>query len=329
MALVRHEVQQYPNPAALAAETVVPTNNDEAHIESLNRRFNWLEGSQAVADNKYVIDQTSQTANGRWAATAVEGAKVFTGTGNTGVIPNGNTSVFTVALADGASSVLATTSGAALGITNGGAFPTNVFLDSIVLTADNTAQLTVRNESGVEVPAFNVDAKAIDYTGVAVAAAAAAAAGAPYARKILIADLVRTGNPSYVGNASDFVVGNTYIADLSGADDLSNIGYVAANVPFVATGTTATAYTLGTSAAYDITTATLSVTKLRDDFGVALSVAYETNQIGDIRAVVSLPQPLLGQTDVVWGACSHSIIKDTPSRLYLHDSDRFFIEQVK
>ena len=166
MALVRHEVQQYPNPAALAAETVVPTNNDEAHIESLNRRFNWLEGSQAVADNKYVIDQTSQTANGRWAATAVEGAKVFTGTGNTGVIPNGNTSVFTVALADGASSVLATTSGAALGITNGGAFPTNVFLDSI----------TVRNESGVEVPAFNVDVKAIDYTGAAVAAAAAAAA---------------------------------------------------------------------------------------------------------------------------------------------------------
>ena len=167
MALVRHEVQQYPNPAALAAETVVPTNNDEAHIESLNRRFNWLEGSQAVADNKYVIDQTSQTANGRWAATAVEGAKVFTGTGNTGVIPNGNTSVFTVALADGASSVLATTSGAALGITNGGAFPTNVFLDSIVLTADNTAQITVVNESGNDVAAFNVDVKAIDYTGVA------------------------------------------------------------------------------------------------------------------------------------------------------------------
>ena len=104
----------------------------------------------------------------------LEGAKVFTGTGNTGVIPNGNTSVFTVALADGASSVLATTSGAALGITNGGAFPTNVFLDSIVLTADNTAQLTVRNESGVEVPAFNVGVKAIDYTAAAAAAATAA-----------------------------------------------------------------------------------------------------------------------------------------------------------
>ena len=167
MALVRHEVQQYPNPAALAAETVVPTNNDEAHIESLNRRFNWLEGSQAVADNKYVIDQTSQTANGRWAATAVEGAKVFTGSVSTGAIPNGNTAVVTVSLADGASSTLLANSGAALGITNGGTFPTNVFLDSIVLTADNTAQITVVNESGNDVAAFNVDVKAIDYTGVA------------------------------------------------------------------------------------------------------------------------------------------------------------------
>ena len=321
MALVRHEVQQYPNPAALTAETVVPTNNDEAHIESLNRRFNWLEGSQAVADNKYVIDQTSQTANGRWAATAVEGAKVFTGTGNTGVIPNGNTSVFTVALADGASSVLATTSGAALGITNGGAFPTNVFLDSIVLTADNTAQLTVRNESGVEVPAFNVDVKAIDYTGVAVA-------GTPYARKILIADLVKTGDPSYVGSASGFVVGNTYIANLGGVDDLSNIGYTAANVPFVATGTTATAFAPETSAAYDITTATLSVTKLRDDFAVTLSAAYETDTYGGIQSTIGLSQPLLGQTDVIWGACSYNAVKMTASKLMLNGSDRFSIEQV-
>ena len=320
MALVRHEVQQYPNPAALAAETVVPTNNDEAHIESLNRRFNWLEGSQAVADNKYVIDQTSQTANGRWAATAVEGAKVFTGTGNTGVIPNGNTSVFTVALADGASSVLATTSGAALGITNGGAFPTNVFLDSIVLTADNTAQVTVRNESGLDVASFTVAVKAIDYTGVAAAA--------PYARKILIADLVKTGDPSYVSDASAFVVGDTYIANLGGADDLSNIGYTAANVPFIVTGTTATAYTPGTSAAYNITTATLSVTELRDDFAVTLSPAYETDTAGNIQSAIGLSQPLLGQTDVIWGACSYNAIKMTASKLGLNGSDRFFIEQV-
>ena len=167
MSLVRHESQQYANPAALTAETVTPTANDEVHIESLNRRFNWLEGSTSTSDDKYVIAQANQTANGRWAATAVEGAKVFTGSVSTGAIPNGNTAVITVSLADGASSTLLAKSGAALGITNGGTFPKNVFLDSIVLTADNTAQINVVNESGNDVAAFNVDVKAIDYTGIA------------------------------------------------------------------------------------------------------------------------------------------------------------------
>ena len=176
MAIIRHEVQQYANPAALVAEVNQPTNNDEVHIESLNRRFNWLEGSSTAADDVYVIDQTSETANGRWAATAVTGAKVFTGSATTGAIPNGNTAVFNVTLDDGAASVLLADSGAALGITNGGTFPTNVFLDSIVLTADNTVQVTVVNESGVDVPAFTVDVKAIDYTGAAFAGGGAAPA---------------------------------------------------------------------------------------------------------------------------------------------------------
>ena len=172
MSLVRHEVQQVTNAVALAALTIVPTNNDEVHVEELNRRFNWLEGSVTVADNLYVIEQTSESANGRWAATAVEGAKVFTGTGATGDIPNGNTSVFTVTLSG--TGTLAANSGAALGITNGASFPANVFLDSIVLIADNTVQLTVVNESGADVAAFTVTLKATDFTGVAQAAAAVA-----------------------------------------------------------------------------------------------------------------------------------------------------------
>ena len=192
MAIIRHEVQQYANPAALVAEVNQPTNNDEVHIESLNRRFNWLEGPSTAADDVYVIDQTSETANGRWAATAVAGAKVFTGSARTGAIPNGNTAVFDVTLDDGAASVLLADSGAALGITNGGTFPTNVFLDSIVLTADNTVQVTVVNESGVAVPAFTVDVKAIDYTGAAFAGGGAAAA-AP-AKKIEFGSVVNDDN---------------------------------------------------------------------------------------------------------------------------------------
>ncbi|GHA66161.1 hypothetical protein GCM10009007_03270 [Formosimonas limnophila] len=318
MAILRHESQQYPNPAALTAETIVPTANDEVHIESLNRRFNWLEGSSTSADNLYVIEQTSESANGRWAATAVEGAKVFTGSASTGAIPNGNTAVFTVSLTG--SGTLLADSGAALGITNGGAFPTNVFLDSLVLTADNTVQVTVVNESGVDVPAFTVEVKAIDYTGVATA-------GTPYLRNMLIVDLVKTGNPTYVSSPT-FSVGRTYIAAVGSGDDLTNVGYVADNVPFIATAETPTSYNTGISAAYDITDATQSLTELRDDFGVTLTSAYETDAAADIKVVVTLSQPILGQNDVLWGACGFSAVKLSSTKLALYSSDRFFVEQV-
>ena len=327
MSLVRHESQQYANPAALTAETVTPTANDEVHVESLNRRFNWLEGSSATADDKYVIDQTNQTANGRWAATAVEGAKVFTGSVSTGAIPNGNTAVVTVALTDGASSTLLATSGAALGITNGGTFPTNVFLDSIVLTADNTAQVTVVNESGNDVAAFNVDVKAIDYTGVA--SAGAASAGTPYARKILIADFSHSGNYRTVYNSSSFVAGNKYIAVVGAGGDLSNIGYVADNVPFIATGSTATSYTMGASIAHDITTCAISVTEQRNDLGVTLTASYKTAlPSGSFWPTITLSQPLLNQGDVIWGACTFNAEKLSSTELTMSKSDRFFVEQV-
>ena len=231
MAIIRHEAQQYANPAALVAEVNQPTNNDEVHIESLNRRFNWLEGSSTAADDVYVIDQTSETANGRWAATAVVGAKVFTGSATTGAIPNGNTAVFNVTLADGAASVLLADSGAALGITNGGTFPTNVFLDSIVLTADNTVQVTVVNESGVDVPAFTVDVKAIDYTG------AAFAGGGAVAKKTEFGSVVNDNN-------SDVVI--TFATPFTSAPFvvLTSIGDGSKISDFFASSQTTTGFTL-------------------------------------------------------------------------------------
>ena len=231
MAIIRHEAQQYANPAALVAEVNQPTNNDEVHIESLNRRFNWLEGSSTAADDVYVIDQTSETANGRWAATAVAGAKVFTGSATTGAIPNGNTAVFDVTLDDGAASVLLADSGAALGITSGGTFPTNVFLDSIVLTADNTVQVTVVNESGVDVPAFTVDVKAIDYTG------AAFAGGGAVAKKTEFGSVVNDNN-------SDVVI--TFATPFTSAPFvvLTSIGDGSKISDFFASSQTTTGFTL-------------------------------------------------------------------------------------
>ena len=171
MSVIRHESQQYATPAALAAENVVPTLNDEVHVESLNRRFNWLEGSTSTADDKYVIEQVSESANGRWVATAVEGAVVYTGSATTDDIPNGSTSVVKVAMT-GAGTLLVA-SGAAIAVTNGSAIPANVFVESTLIKGDNSIEITVVNESGVTVPAFLVELKAIDYTGVAAAAAPA------------------------------------------------------------------------------------------------------------------------------------------------------------
>jgi len=76
MSVVRHEKQQYPSPATLVAETLVPTKNDVVIVESLLRDFNWIEGSALPADNLKVIDQTSETANGRRVALSV--VDVFT-----------------------------------------------------------------------------------------------------------------------------------------------------------------------------------------------------------------------------------------------------------
>lgn len=170
-AIIRHEVQEYATVAALQAETISPTNNDEVHIEALNRRFNWLQGASTTEDGAYIIDQVAQTTAGRWVATAVEAAKVYTGSASTGAIGNGQSAIFDVTMTG--SGTLLATSGAAVGVTNGGTFPLNVLVRSIVLTSDNTARVEIANESGVDVAAFTVDLKAIDYTGVAAASAPA------------------------------------------------------------------------------------------------------------------------------------------------------------
>lgn len=166
--IIRHEVQEYPTVAALQAETIAPTNNDEVHIEALNRRFNWLQGASTAEDGAYVINQVTQTTAGRWVATAVEAAKVYTGSVSTGAIGNGQSAIFDVILTG--SGTLLATSGAAVGVTNGGTFPLNVLVRSIVLTSDNTASVEIANESGADVAAFTVTLKATDFTGVAQAA---------------------------------------------------------------------------------------------------------------------------------------------------------------
>lgn len=72
MAKFRHETQQYLTVAAVVAETSITNKkNDVIFIEETNRFYQWKEGSSLAQDLPYVIDQTSETANGRWVAQTI------------------------------------------------------------------------------------------------------------------------------------------------------------------------------------------------------------------------------------------------------------------
>ncbi len=156
MGVLRHEKQQYAAVATLVAEVLVPTANDSIYVEALKRTFDWIEGSTATHDGVYVIDQTSETANGRWIATSV--ANVYTGTANTDALANGQMSVIDITVT-GASASKANL----IAATNADTFPTNVFITSKEVVAANTVRVTVENQSGASVAAFAVNVSVLEF----------------------------------------------------------------------------------------------------------------------------------------------------------------------
>ena len=156
MSVLRHEKQQYADAATLVADVLVPTANDTIYVEALKRTFDWIEGSTATHDGVYVIDQTSETANGRWIATSV--ANVYTGTANTDALVNGQMSVVDITVT-GASASKANL----IAATNADTFPTNVFVTSKEVVAANTVRITVENQSGAPVAAFAVNVSVLEF----------------------------------------------------------------------------------------------------------------------------------------------------------------------
>jgi len=156
MSVLRHEKQQYATPAALTAEVIVPTANDSVYVESLKRTFDWIEGSTATADDLYVIDQTSETANGRWIASSV--ANVYTGTGNTDALENGQMSVVDITVT-GASASKANL----IALTNANTFPANTLVVSKEVVAADTVRVVVENQSGAAVAAFAINATVLEF----------------------------------------------------------------------------------------------------------------------------------------------------------------------
>lgn len=156
MAVLRHEEQRYALPADLTAETIVPTTNDSVYVKSLRRTFNWVAGSSTAADNKYCIVQTTQNANGRWLAAFA--AAVYTGTGASDALANGQSSVVDV-----------TVTGAQIGVaalpvlTNGNAFGTNVILVSLSIIAANTVRVVIENQSGAAVASIPLNVTVLEF----------------------------------------------------------------------------------------------------------------------------------------------------------------------
>lgn len=72
MAKFRQETQQYLTVAAIKGETtLVNKKNDVIFVEETNRFYQWKEGSALAEDLPYVIDQTSESANGRWVTQTI------------------------------------------------------------------------------------------------------------------------------------------------------------------------------------------------------------------------------------------------------------------
>ncbi len=156
MTILRQEKQQYANSASLIAETVVPTANDTIYVEDLNREFDWIEGSTATHDGVYVIDQTSETANGRWIASKF--ASVYTGTATSDVIENGQSVIVDITVTDANPA-----SANMISITNADTFPTNVFVISKMVVGMNTVRVVLENQSGTTQTAIPVEVTVLEF----------------------------------------------------------------------------------------------------------------------------------------------------------------------
>ena len=153
----RHEEQQYLTVADLVGENTLPnTKNDVVFVQSLNRAFRWIEGSSAAHDGVYVIDQTAETANGRWVALSV--ANVYTGTGTTSDLKNGQEEEIDVTVT-GAKIDKANL----IAITNGDDFSSGFFVISKEVVAADTVRVVVVNQTGDEIHATALEISVLEF----------------------------------------------------------------------------------------------------------------------------------------------------------------------
>ena len=148
MAIKRHEIQQYADSTMLAGETVAPTNNDVVSLEDTRRLYQWVEGSVKVHDETYVIEQTSESANGRWELYSASDILFSDAVSTTDELNNGQQSEIIVTVT-GANATLANIASVIVAPTSL-PLPEGVYVTSATVVADDTVLVVFSNQSGTD-----------------------------------------------------------------------------------------------------------------------------------------------------------------------------------
>ena len=155
MAIKRVEEQRYATVLALQNETIVPGANDVVFVESLWRGFRWKAGDATAQDGAYVIDQTSETLNGRWVAASA--TSIITGSGSSDAVPVGQVTEFNVTVTG------ASVAGANLPIitNNDTLVGAGLSVISKEISAANTVTVRLKNDSNADVASQTVNVSVI------------------------------------------------------------------------------------------------------------------------------------------------------------------------
>lgn len=157
MAILRTEEQHYSTVADLQAETIVPALNDVVFLRDLWRAFRWKAGDTTAEDGQYVVNQVSETLNGRWVAATVSTA--YTGTASSDAIPVGQVSEFTVTVT-GVSLATPTL----LAVTNANTLvAAGLSIEALYVSADNTVTVRLKNDSSAAVASQTVNVTALEF----------------------------------------------------------------------------------------------------------------------------------------------------------------------
>lgn len=152
MAKYRNALQTFATVSSLVSYTEVTNRKgDKVYVTEIGKELIWVTGSTLAHDGKSVIDQTSESANGRWEAPTAS-IKALSGSIAVPSFDNGQKEVLTAIVAGlpvgTAVTVSATNAATAYG---GASIPEGIRFDfSNSIKVADTIEVEVSNETGLD-----------------------------------------------------------------------------------------------------------------------------------------------------------------------------------